>query len=131
MRTAVYNRYWSTGGGAEKYGGVIAQVLAARHPRCLDRLVLEILVGKGLDDEIGTDRMHDLLVDPQVERVLPRRHASVLRVRPRRRRVVKEAVELVDDRPLDGGREGDTLVTVDESGEPDGHQIVDLVAATT
>lgn len=28
MKTGVYNRYWSTGGGAEKYGGVIAQVLA-------------------------------------------------------------------------------------------------------
>jgi glycosyltransferase involved in cell wall biosynthesis len=28
MRIGVYNRYWATGGGAEKYGGVIAQVLA-------------------------------------------------------------------------------------------------------
>jgi hypothetical protein len=28
MKIGVYNRYWSTGGGAEKYGGVIAQVLA-------------------------------------------------------------------------------------------------------
>jgi len=27
-RTAVYNKYWSTGGGAEKYGGLVAQVLA-------------------------------------------------------------------------------------------------------
>ncbi|MBL8777995.1 MAG: glycosyltransferase [Acidimicrobiales bacterium] len=26
---AVYNKYWSTGGGAEKYGGLVAQVLAA------------------------------------------------------------------------------------------------------
>ncbi len=25
---AVYNKYWSTGGGAEKYGGLVAQVLA-------------------------------------------------------------------------------------------------------
>jgi glycosyltransferase involved in cell wall biosynthesis len=30
MRVGVYNRYWSTGGGAEKYGGVIAEQLA-RH----------------------------------------------------------------------------------------------------
>jgi glycosyltransferase involved in cell wall biosynthesis len=28
MRVAVYNKYWSTGGGAEKYGGLVAQVLA-------------------------------------------------------------------------------------------------------
>lgn len=27
MRAAVYNRYWSTGGGAEKYGGAIARFL--------------------------------------------------------------------------------------------------------
>jgi glycosyltransferase involved in cell wall biosynthesis len=32
MRTAVYNRYWATGGGAEKYGGAIAQILAADGP---------------------------------------------------------------------------------------------------
>ncbi|HSJ19505.1 MAG TPA: glycosyltransferase [Nocardioidaceae bacterium] len=29
MRTAVYNRYWATGGGAEKYGAAIAQILSA------------------------------------------------------------------------------------------------------
>lgn len=28
-RVAVYNKYWTTGGGAEKYGGLVAQVLAA------------------------------------------------------------------------------------------------------
>lgn len=28
MRAGVYNRYWSTGGGAEKYGAAIAQLLA-------------------------------------------------------------------------------------------------------
>lgn len=27
MRAAVYNRYWSTGGGAEKYGGAVARFL--------------------------------------------------------------------------------------------------------
>jgi glycosyltransferase involved in cell wall biosynthesis len=32
MRAAVYNRYWATGGGAEKYGGAIAQILAADGP---------------------------------------------------------------------------------------------------
>ena len=32
MRTAVYNRYWATGGGAEKYGGAIAEILAADGP---------------------------------------------------------------------------------------------------
>jgi glycosyltransferase involved in cell wall biosynthesis len=32
MRTAVYNRYWDTGGGAEKYGGAAAQILAADGP---------------------------------------------------------------------------------------------------
>lgn len=28
MRAAVYNRYWATGGGAEKFGGAIASILA-------------------------------------------------------------------------------------------------------
>ncbi|HKE72611.1 MAG TPA: glycosyltransferase [Acidimicrobiales bacterium] len=28
MKAGVYNRYWATGGGAEKYGAVIAQLLA-------------------------------------------------------------------------------------------------------
>jgi glycosyltransferase involved in cell wall biosynthesis len=32
VRTAVYNRYWATGGGAEKYGGAIAQLLGADGP---------------------------------------------------------------------------------------------------
>ncbi|MGH9113196.1 MAG: glycosyltransferase [Acidimicrobiales bacterium] len=32
MRTAVYNRYWETGGGAEKYGAAIAQILSADGP---------------------------------------------------------------------------------------------------
>jgi glycosyltransferase involved in cell wall biosynthesis len=32
MRTAVYNRYWATGGGAEKYGGAIAEILSADGP---------------------------------------------------------------------------------------------------
>lgn len=32
MRAAVYNRFWSTGGGAETYGGALAQLLARRGP---------------------------------------------------------------------------------------------------
>ena len=32
VRSAVYNRYWSTGGGAETYGGAVAQLLARRGP---------------------------------------------------------------------------------------------------
>ena len=31
MKVAVYNKYWTTGGGAEKYGGLIAQVLSRHH----------------------------------------------------------------------------------------------------
>jgi len=31
VKVAVYNRYWTTGGGAEKYGGVIADVLSEDH----------------------------------------------------------------------------------------------------
>jgi glycosyltransferase involved in cell wall biosynthesis len=32
MRAAVYNRYWATGGGAEMYGGAIAQILSQDGP---------------------------------------------------------------------------------------------------
>lgn len=32
MRSSIYNRYWATGGGAEKYGGVIAELLTRRGP---------------------------------------------------------------------------------------------------
>ena len=32
LRSTVYNRYWATGGGAEKYGGVIAELLSRRGP---------------------------------------------------------------------------------------------------
>ena len=32
MKAAVYNRFWSTGGGAETYGGALAQLLARRGP---------------------------------------------------------------------------------------------------
>lgn len=32
VRSAVYNRYWSTGGGAETYGAAVAQLLSRRGP---------------------------------------------------------------------------------------------------
>ena len=32
MRSVVYNRYWGTGGGAETYGGLLAQRLTERGP---------------------------------------------------------------------------------------------------
>ncbi|HEY3142235.1 MAG TPA: glycosyltransferase [Acidimicrobiales bacterium] len=51
MRTAVYNRYWSTGGGAEKYGGVIAQVLSADGP-------LDLLTHDPVDVDWLADRLH-------------------------------------------------------------------------
>ncbi|HEY8525560.1 MAG TPA: glycosyltransferase family 4 protein [Acidimicrobiales bacterium] len=51
MRTAVYNRYWSTGGGAEKYGGVIAQVLSGDGP-------LDLLSHDPVDVDWLADRLH-------------------------------------------------------------------------
>jgi glycosyltransferase involved in cell wall biosynthesis len=67
MRAAVYNRYWSTGGGAEKYGGAIAELLArdnevellSHDPVDLDwlgeRLQLDLsrLKARQLDDRTG------------------------------------------------------------------------------
>lgn len=51
MRTAVYNRYWSTGGGAEKYGGVIAEVLAGDGP-------LDLLTHDPVDVDWLAERLH-------------------------------------------------------------------------
>jgi glycosyltransferase involved in cell wall biosynthesis len=51
MRTAVYNRYWSTGGGAEKFGGAIAQVLAADGH-------LDLLSHDPVDVDWLADRLH-------------------------------------------------------------------------
>jgi glycosyltransferase involved in cell wall biosynthesis len=51
VRTAVYNRYWSTGGGAEKYGGVIAQILSGDGP-------LDLLTHEPIDVEWLADRLH-------------------------------------------------------------------------
>ena len=49
-RVAVYNKYWTTGGGAEKYGGLVAQVLAADHD-------VELLGPEDLDVDALADRL--------------------------------------------------------------------------
>jgi hypothetical protein len=51
VRTAVYNRYWNTGGGAEKYGGVIAQILSGDGP-------LDLLTHEPVDVDWLADRLH-------------------------------------------------------------------------
>jgi glycosyltransferase involved in cell wall biosynthesis len=51
VRTAVYNRYWSTGGGAEKYGGVIAQILSGDGP-------LDLLTHEPVDVDWLAERLH-------------------------------------------------------------------------
>lgn len=51
MRTAVYNRYWATGGGAEKYGGVVAQILSGDGP-------LDLLSHDPVDVDWLADRLH-------------------------------------------------------------------------
>lgn len=54
MRVGVYNRYWSTGGGAEKYGGAIAERLA-RHSE------VDLLAHDGVDrDALGARLQLDL-----------------------------------------------------------------------
>jgi hypothetical protein len=51
VRSAVYNRYWSTGGGAEKYGGVIAEVLSTDGP-------LDLLTHDPVDVDWLAERLH-------------------------------------------------------------------------
>jgi glycosyltransferase involved in cell wall biosynthesis len=51
MRTAVYNRYWRTGGGAEKYGAVVAQILSGDGP-------LDLLSHAPVDVDWLADRLH-------------------------------------------------------------------------
>lgn len=54
MRVGVYNRYWRTAGGAEKYGGVLAEVLSEDHevellgPDPVDLEVLGLRMGMDL-----------------------------------------------------------------------------------
>jgi glycosyltransferase involved in cell wall biosynthesis len=51
MRTAVYNRYWSTGGGGEKYAGAIAQILAADGP-------VDLMSHEPIDLDWLSERLH-------------------------------------------------------------------------
>jgi glycosyltransferase involved in cell wall biosynthesis len=50
MRVAVYNRFWSTGGGGERYGGAIAAALAAQHD-------VELLSGEAVDVDWLRERL--------------------------------------------------------------------------
>ena len=50
MKTAVYNRYWTTGGGAERYAGALAEVLAADGP-------VELLSHEPFDREWLSERL--------------------------------------------------------------------------
>jgi glycosyltransferase involved in cell wall biosynthesis len=77
----VYNRYWETGGGAEKYGGAIAQILSADGPLDLlshdpvdidwlaDRLRLDLsavdvrLVDDATGELTAVSRDYDLFVN--------------------------------------------------------------------
>lgn len=51
MKTGVYNRYWNTGGGAEKFGGVIAQILSNDGP-------LDLLTHEPVDVAWLSERLH-------------------------------------------------------------------------
>lgn len=50
VKSAIYNRYWSTGGGAEKYGGIVAELLSARGP-------VELLTHEPFDLEWLSERL--------------------------------------------------------------------------
>ena len=56
MRAGVYNRYWETGGGAEKYGGAVAQILSADGP--LDLLSHDPVDVDWLADRLRLDLSH-------------------------------------------------------------------------
>lgn len=49
-RAAVYNRYWTTGGGAEKYGGAVAEHLSRRGP-------VELLTHEPFDRDALAERL--------------------------------------------------------------------------
>ncbi len=53
MRSAVYNRYWSTGGGAETYGGALAQLLTRRGP--VELLAHDQVDTAALGERLGLD----------------------------------------------------------------------------
>lgn len=66
LKVAVYNKYWTTGGGAEKYGGLVAQVLATEHD-------VELLGPEEFDVDALADRL-----DLDLSRVTARRIGSHL-----------------------------------------------------
>ncbi len=70
LRVAVYNKYWTTGGGAEKYGGLVAQVLATEHD-------VELLGPDDFDIDALADRL-DLDLTGVTNRVIPE-HLGALR----------------------------------------------------
>lgn len=70
LRVAVYNKYWTTGGGAEKYGGLVAQVLATEHD-------VELLGPDEFDIDALADRL-DLDLRGVRNRVIPE-HLGALR----------------------------------------------------
>jgi glycosyltransferase involved in cell wall biosynthesis len=53
VRVAVYNRYWTTAGGAERYAGAVAQTLAAEHD--VDLLTPEPVDWAKLEERLGLD----------------------------------------------------------------------------
>ena len=53
MKVAVYNRYWTTAGGAERYAGAVAQTLAAEHD--VDLLTPEPVDWPELEERLGLD----------------------------------------------------------------------------
>ena len=70
LRVAVYNKYWTTGGGAEKYGGLVAQVLATEHD-------VELLGPDDFDIDALADRL-DLDLTGVTNRVIAE-HLGALR----------------------------------------------------
>ncbi|MCW2607273.1 MAG: glycosyl transferase, group 1, partial [Frankiales bacterium] len=71
MRSAVYNRYWSTGGGAETYGGAVAELLARRGP-------VELLAHEPVDTASLGERLA-LDLSGCTVRVVPQASAAVTR----------------------------------------------------
>ncbi len=69
MRAAVYNRYWSTGGGAETYGGAVAQLLARRGP--VELVAHEALELGALSERLALD------LSACTVRVVPQSSAAV------------------------------------------------------
>jgi glycosyltransferase involved in cell wall biosynthesis len=63
MKAAVYNRYWSTGGGAEKYGATIAELLARDFE--VDLLGHEAVDPEWLGERLQVDlsRVHPVELD--------------------------------------------------------------------